>query len=46
VPSVRINGTKEAICKACVERINALRKQNGLEPIQPLPGAYEPGEVA
>jgi hypothetical protein len=46
VPSVRINGMKEPICQTCVERVNPVRQQNGLEPIRPLPRAYEPEEVA
>jgi hypothetical protein len=42
VPSVRINGVREPICRACVERVNPLRIQNGLEPIKPFSDAYEP----
>jgi hypothetical protein len=42
VPSVTINGSREPICEACVERVNPLRKANGLEPIVPFPDAYEP----
>jgi hypothetical protein len=45
VPSVNINGTREPICKGCVERVNPLRVANGLEPIVPLPGAYEPEDA-
>lgn len=41
VPSVSINGTKEPICAACVERVNPTRIANGLEPIVPLPDAYD-----
>jgi hypothetical protein len=41
VPSVTINGAKEPICRACVERVNPMRKANGLEPIVPLPDAYD-----
>ena len=37
-------GTKEPICLACVERANPIRIKNGLEPIRPLPGAYEAEE--
>lgn len=44
VPSVRINGQREPICAACVERANPLRIKNGLDPIVPLPGAYEPAD--
>jgi hypothetical protein len=35
-------GSKEPICRDCVERVNPLRIKNGLEPIVPLPDAYEP----
>jgi len=42
VPSLTVNGTREPICQACVDRVNPKRIANGLEPIVPLPGAYEP----
>lgn len=42
VPSVRVNGMREPICRACVERANPQRIANGLEPIVPFPDAYEP----
>jgi len=42
VPSIRINGVREPICKNCVERVNPQRIANGLEPIVPLPDAYDP----
>lgn len=45
VPSVRVNGHKEPICRACVEWANPLRKEKGLAEIQILPGAYEPQEI-
>jgi hypothetical protein len=41
VPSLRIKGTKEPICKICMENINRLRKKNDLEPFSILPDAYE-----
>jgi len=41
VPSVRVNGRKEPVCETCVEQANPIRKQNGLEEIVVLPGAYE-----
>lgn len=41
VPSIRINGVREPICRACVERVNPRRIANGLAPIVPLPGAYD-----
>ena len=43
VPSTSaVTGTREPICQGCVDRINPMRVKNGLEPIVPLPGAYEP----
>lgn len=45
VPSVRVNGRREPICRDCVEIANPKRVANGLEPIEILPGAYEPEEV-
>jgi hypothetical protein len=50
VPSIRVNkarefdptGTREPVCERCVARWNDIRRGKGLEPIQPLPGAYEP----
>ena len=41
VPSIRINGSREPICLACVERVNPIRIKNGLEPIIPHADAYE-----
>lgn len=45
VPSVLVNGEREPVCLDCVERANPQRIANGLAPIVPLPGAYEPEEV-
>ncbi len=45
VPSIRVRGTKEPICRACVERANPIRVANGLDPIEILDGAYEPGPM-
>jgi hypothetical protein len=44
VPSITINGSREPISQACVIRINPARIANGLDPIVPLPDAYEPCE--
>jgi hypothetical protein len=44
VPSIRHEGSRKPICRACVERANPMRIKNGLEPIVPLPGAYEPAD--
>lgn len=45
VPSIPINGIREPICRDCVERVNPRRVANGLDPIVPLPGAYDPEPV-
>ena len=43
VPSCSaVTGKREPICEACVARVNPVRIKNGLEPIVPLPGAYDP----
>jgi hypothetical protein len=41
VPSLTYNGTRRPICEDCVARVNPMRIKNGLEPIVPLPGAYD-----
>jgi hypothetical protein len=45
VPVAVANGRREPVCADCVKRWNPQRIANGLEPIVPLPGAYEPEEV-
>lgn len=42
VPSITVNGTREPFCLDCVEQVNPIRIANGLDPIVPLPGAYDP----
>lgn len=42
VPSVVVGGVRHAVCRTCVDRANPRRIANGLDPIVPLPGAYEP----
>lgn len=43
VPSIRINGEKEAICEACFNCWNEIhRTAKGLPPIQLHPQAYAP----
>jgi len=42
VPSIRVNGSREPVCLPCIEEANPRRIANGLEPIVPLPDAYEP----
>lgn len=45
VPSTSaITGQREPICQSCVDRVNPRRIENGLPPIEVLPGAYEPAE--
>jgi hypothetical protein len=44
VPSVRVNGVREPICRACVTRANPDRLARGLPPIAVLPGAYDAAE--
>jgi hypothetical protein len=41
VPSVRIEGKREPVCKSCIEKANVVRKEKGLELIPLLPDAYE-----
>jgi Fe-S-cluster-containing dehydrogenase component len=41
VPSIRINGSREPICRNCVARVNPIRRKNGLAEIVPLPDAYD-----
>jgi hypothetical protein len=41
VPSIRVNGEREPVCRACIEAANPKRIANGLEPIVPHPLAYE-----
>lgn len=45
VPSAVVNGVREPICRACVERANPLRLERGLPAIDILPGAYDAEEV-
>lgn len=44
VPSIPIDGVRQPICRSCVDVANPMRVDMGLEPIVPLPGAYEPEE--
>jgi len=39
--SSAVTGKREPICRQCVDRINPARINNGLQPIVPLPDAYE-----
>ena len=40
VPSIRVEGVREPICRRCVDWANPQRVANGVEPIVPKPGAY------
>ena len=44
VPSLRVNGVRQPVCRECIERVNPMRAANGLEPITIPPGAYDPCE--
>jgi len=44
VPSVRINGVREPLCRGCVEGWNARRVAAGYEPHVIPDDAYEPVE--
>ncbi len=41
VPSIRVNGTKEPVCRNCIEAANAQRVAEGGEPFVIDPDAYE-----
>ena len=45
VPSIPIEGVRQPICLNCVKIANPRRIENGLEPIEVPPGAYEEQEV-
>jgi hypothetical protein len=46
VPSIRINGEREPICRECIEAANPVRIANGLEPCVIHPEAYSPCEAS
>ncbi len=47
VPSIRVGGKREPICRVCHARWNEIhRTSQGLAPEEARPGAYEPQEVA
>jgi hypothetical protein len=41
VPSIRIKGNREPVCRDCVDRANVVRAANGLRLIVPAPDAYD-----
>lgn len=46
VPSTTaFNGQREPVCEHCMARVNARRKERGLEPFPILPDAYGAEEV-
>lgn len=42
VPSVRVNGVREPVCRACIEGANVIRAERGLPPITYAADAYDP----
>jgi hypothetical protein len=44
VPSTRVNGVREPICRECIEMVNEKRKAIGSPLIEVLPGAYDPAD--
>ena len=44
VPSHRVNGVREPICRKCIEKVNSIRIARGDEPFIIHPDAYEPKE--
>jgi hypothetical protein len=45
VPSLRVDGYKQPVCRDCMAKVNVERKEKGLEPFPVQPGAYEAEEV-
>jgi len=45
VPSVRIDGERQQVCKSCFVDWNRRRIENGLHPVKLHPEAYKPLEV-
>ena len=44
VPSLPVNGVRQAICRGCIEQANPKRIANGLEPVVIQADAYEAAE--
>ena len=42
VPSVRVKGVREPVCRSCIEAANTIRKERGILPLHYHPDAYEP----
>ncbi len=45
VPSVRVNGIREGVCKACMDRANTVRKEIGMAELTYAADAYEAEQV-
>jgi hypothetical protein len=45
VPSIVVDGEREALCRSCVDRANELRRASDQPLIDVLPGAYDPAEL-
>lgn len=41
VPSIRVNGSREPVCKVCIDRANVIRAEQGNPLLEYLPDAYE-----
>ena len=46
VPSIRVKGERQPVCRPCIESANARREKVGLAAFPILPDAYEPAEVS
>lgn len=44
VPSIRINGEREPLCRPCMESINSMRKDKGVPALVVNADAYTPLE--
>lgn len=44
VPSIRVDGIREPICKRCIALANSIREAKGEPTIKILSDAYEPAE--
>lgn len=44
VPSIRVNGVREPVCKLCIDYSNPIRVSKGLAPFKVHPDAYSPVE--
>jgi hypothetical protein len=46
VPSVRVEGRREPVCRDCLDRVNRERVAQGLEAFAVAPDAYDVGDPA